>query len=204
MTTLLRIDVSPRGAASHSRRFADEVAAYVLSGSPQCRVVHRDLAQAPQAAIDGAYVQAMLAHTTPEASEGVAALDLSEQLIGELDAADALLISTPVHNYTVPAALKAWIDQIVRTGRTFKGTPQGKVGLLSDRPTIVVSASGGYFVSGGVLQPDFFVPYLDAILATVGIRDVHHIRLEGVTRGEDALRAAYAQAREKLQTLPKI
>jgi len=200
MTYLLRISVSPRGTGSHSRRFADRVAENMLRRHAIGWVVLRDITGSSMPCIDGAYVQAMLAHTSREASSDVAALQLSEQLIEELDEANALLIDTPVHNYTVPAALKTWIDQVVRVGRTFKSTPAGKAGTLRDRPTVVVSASGGFF-SGNAAQPDFFAPYLDAVLATIGIRSVRHIRLEGLTRGDDAVRAAYARADQELSSL---
>ena len=203
MTYLLRIDVSARGAASHSRRFADEAAKHVLSRCKLERVIHRDIAGDLMAPVTSTYVQAMLTHTSREASAGVSALSLSEQLIDELDAAQALLISSPIHNYTVPAALKSWIDHIVRVGRTFKSTPGGKVGTLADRPTLVIAASGGYFSgSAGPRQPDFFTPYIDAVLATIGIRSVKHIRLEGMSRGEEAVRRAYAQAHETLSSWP--
>lgn len=200
MTYLLRIDVSARGVASHSRRFADEAAEQLLSRSKIGRVVHRDIAGDLMAPVGSEYVRAMLAHTSREASAGVPVLSLSERLIDELDAAQVLLISTPIHNYTVPAALKAWIDHVVRVGRTFKSTPGGKVGTLADRPTLVVAASGGYFSGASAPQPDFFTPYVDAVLATIGIRSVKHIRLEGMTRGEDAVQRAYAQAREALSS----
>jgi len=196
MTYLLRIDVSARGSASHSRRFADEVMEPILSRLDIGRVVCRDFAHEPPGPIDEGYVRAMLACTSRETSIGVPALSMSEQLIDELEAAQALLISTPVHNYTVPASLKAWIDHIVRVGRTFTSTPTGKVGRMADRPVVIVAASGGYFSGGAARQPDFFTPYIDAILATIGIRSVTHIRLEGLSRGEDAVRQTYQDARE--------
>ena len=136
MATLLRIDVSPRGAQSHSRRFADELVQVLAGKRGLRRTVVRDLGAGPATAIDEAYVRAMHAHATPAPTEGVPQLTLSEQLIGELETSDILVISTPVHNYTVPASLKAWIDQVVRIGRTFKSTPQGKIGRLwIGRPT---------------------------------------------------------------------
>jgi len=201
MTSLLRIDVSTRGTASHSRRFADEAAAHLLATHKLDRVVRRDLGNDPLPAIDEAYVRAMLTHKSREASSGVPPLVVSEEVIEELDAADALLISTPVHNYTVPAALKVWIDHIVRVGRTFASTPNGKLGTLRDRPALVVAASGGYF-SGPTAQPDFLAPYVDAVLATVGIQSVSHIRLEGLTRGDEAIAKTYHEARKALAALP--
>jgi len=64
----------------------------------------------------------MIAHQTAESARGVDALVRSEILIGELETSD-LVISTPMHNFTVPALLRAWIDQVVRFGRTFRSTP---------------------------------------------------------------------------------
>ena len=201
MTTLLRIDASPRKDTSHSRRMADELVAGLVEAHPVLNICDRDLGTGPVPVIDGRYVAAMLTTFTKEQSAASAELAMSETFIGELERADVVLISTPVHNYTVPASLKAWIDHIVRIGRTFKSTPTGKVGLLNDRPTFVVAASGGYFSSTDVRQPDFFTPYVDAVLRTIGIHDVHHIRLEGVSRGEAAVDAAYRKARAEVATL---
>ena len=201
MGTLLRVDVSPRGAQSHSRRFADELVETLAGRCRLERTVVRDLGAGPAAPIDEGYVRAMLAHATSGSAAGVPQLTLSEQLIGELEAAAVVVMSTPVHNYTVPASLKAWIDQVVRVGRTFKTTAKGKVGSLRDRPTFVVAATGGYFSEGPSRQPDFFTPYLDAIFATIGIVDVRHLRLEGLARGDAAVSRAYAEARKTLSTL---
>jgi FMN-dependent NADH-azoreductase len=134
-----------------------------------------------------------------------AAFEVSEALIQELEAADAVVIATPMHNYTVPAVLKAWIDQIVRIHRTFRSTPAGKVGLLRDRPVFVVAASGGWFTgpspNGAPAQPDFLTPYLRAALATIGLMEVNVIALEGLTRGADQVARSLAAARVLLAKL---
>lgn len=199
--TLLRIDVSPRGSASHSRRLADELMEFLVAQQGFARIIRRDLIAEPIDLIDEGFTRSMPVHTTREAAAGQPALALSERLIGELEISAALVISTPVHNYTVPAPLKAWIDQVVRAGRAFRITPDGKVGSLWDRPTFIVAASGGYFSAGTARQPDFFTPYLDAIFATIGIRDVRHLRLEGLSRGESAVAQAYASVRAEMQTV---
>lgn len=201
MKTLLRIDASPRVAQSHSRRFADTLIEHLLESKSGWQTVRRDLHDGPPIAIDEPYVRAMLTHFTREQSATVPELTHSERLVGELDDADAVVIASPVHNYTVPASLKAWIDQVVRVGRTFKSTPQGKLGSLEDRPTFVVASSGGYFSGSAAAQPDFFAPYLNAILATIGIRDVRYIRLEGLSRGAEAVESAYRKAQETLATM---
>lgn len=201
MTVLLRIDASPRTDKSHSRRMGDELIERLRATRPALSVAERDLGAGAAPAIDGRYVDAMLTTFTKEQSAASAALSMSETFIDELERADIVVIATPVHNYTVPASLKAWIDQVVRIGRTFRSTETGKVGLLKDRPTFVVAASGGYFSSTSVRQPDFFTPYLDAVLRTIGICDVHHVRLEGLSRGEAAVDAAYQKVRAHITKL---
>jgi FMN-dependent NADH-azoreductase len=127
----------------------------------------------------------------------------SEWLIRDLEAADILVIATPMHNYSVPAVLKAWVDQVVRIHRTFTSTPGGKVGKLHDRPAWLVVASGGWFSgpspSGAPAQPDFLTGYVRAILATIGIHDLTVLTLEGVTRGPEIADAAFVRARAALE-----
>ena len=201
MTLLLRIDASPRTDKSHSRRMANELVERLLAARPELTITDRDLGAGPAPAVDGRYVDAMLTTFTREQSAASAALSLSEAFIAELERAELVVISTPVHNYTVPASLKAWIDHVVRVGRTFRPTPTGKAGLLKDRPTFVVAASGGYFSSTEARQPDFFTPYVDAVLRTIGIFDVHHVRLEGLARGEAAIAAALETARAQVASI---
>ena len=110
-----------------------------------------------------------------------------------------------MHNFTVPAVLKAWIDQIVRIHRTFKSTPAGKIGTLTNRPVYIVIASGGWFSgpspTGTPAQPDFLTPYLTVILNTIGLHDIHIIALEGVTRGPAMLERAVTLARQSLDRI---
>jgi FMN-dependent NADH-azoreductase len=194
MSTILYIAASPRGADAHSRRFAATVLDRLQTRWPQARVVTRDLGVDPVPVPDAGFSAAILAPPIPDHP----ALALSETLIRELEAADAVLIATPMHNYTVPAVLKAWVDHIVRIHRTFASTPAGKVGKLPDRPVYLVVASGGWFTraspTGTPPQPDFVTPYLRAVLGTIGLHTVTVLALEGVTRGPDAVEAAWARA----------
>lgn len=198
MPTLLRIDASPRGADAHSARIGNEVVERLRLREPGLNILHRRLAVTPPPHIDAAFAAAMRPHQTKESAKGVAALAHSELLIEELECSDRLLISTPMHNYTVPATLKAWIDQVLRFGRTFDSTPDGKIGKLQDRPTWIVVASGGHFTGERARQPDFLTGYLAAVLATIGIRDVTFIKLEALNRTPEALEEAYRTARTQV------
>jgi FMN-dependent NADH-azoreductase len=204
MQTILYVSCSPRGPSSHSLMFAEVVLQRLLQRHPGAEIRRRDLSADPPALVDGGFSQAILDPASPAEAFGA-----SEMLIRELEGADALVIATPMHNFTVPAVLKAWIDQIVRIHRSFASTPAGKLGKLADRPVFIVVASGGWFSApsptGTPAQPDFLTPYLRVILNTIGLLDIHIVALEGVTRGPAMLERAVTLARQMLdQLLPRV
>jgi FMN-dependent NADH-azoreductase len=198
---VLRLDCSPRGPAAHSWRMADELMERLAASHPGLQIVRRDIGRDPPPPIDLAFAAAMRENTTAEQARRVTALAASEALIGELEETDGLVVATPMHNYTVPVGLKAWIDQVVRFGRTFRSTPEGKVGLLADRPAFIVISAGGFFTPPRARQPDFLQPYLVSILATIGIRDVALLPLEGLNRGEAEAGEAYRAVRSRMDRL---
>jgi FMN-dependent NADH-azoreductase len=124
---------------------------------------------------------------------------LSEKLIQELESADFVVIGTPMHNFTVPSALKAWIDHVVRARRTFNVTPAGKLGLLHDRPVFVAISSGGRFSGERARQPDFLTPYLEAVLGIIGLHDLTFFSVQGTASGPDAVAQARARIDQALQ-----
>src|SRR5260221_13979154 len=171
MGSILYISCSPRGPASHSLHFAEEVLVRLRQYYPAAEVDRSDLAADPPPFVDADFSARIL---DPASSPEL--FGKSEAFIQGLEQAVAVVIATPMHNYTVPAVLKAWIDQVVRIHRSFASTPAGKVGKLRDRPVFVVIASGGWFSgpppNGAPTQPDFLTPYLLAILNTIGLRDI--------------------------------
>ena len=198
MPILLRIDCSPKGPEAQSWQMADKLVRHLVSQRPDLRVVARDLASTPPPFIDQAFAGAMGRHTTAEAARQVPALATSETLLAELETSQVLVIATPMHNFTVPAVLKAWLDQVARVGRAFRSTPEGKLGNLADRQTFLIMSSGGYFHGPDARQPDFLTPYLTAILGTMGIVSIEIIRLQGLSRGEEARAKAHAEAEDQI------
>ena len=123
----------------------------------------------------------------------------SDEFIQELESSDFVVIGTPMHNFTVPSTLKAWIDHIVRVRRTFNVTTEGKVGALRDRPVFVAVSSGGRYSGERARQPDFLTPYLKAILGTIGLRDLTFFSVEGSALGPDAVAKARTRTDLALQ-----
>jgi FMN-dependent NADH-azoreductase len=193
MGVLLHVSASPRGAASHSRRIGR---AFIgrLREAENMRVIERDLSLHPLPHPDQAFADASLMAAADRGAAESGALTLSETLIAELETADLVMIDTPMHNFTLPSALKSWIDHVVRAGRTFASTADGKVGLLRDRPVLVVITCGGRFSDTRTGQTDFLTPYLRYVLATMGLCDVSTLRLENLCRGTAAIARAEARA----------
>jgi FMN-dependent NADH-azoreductase len=192
---ILRVICSPRGRASESYRLSENIVGRLLKNDATALVVDRWVGDGHLPPIDVDYAIAQ-GGSVDVSQEGTAAV--SEQLIQELERADVLIIATPMHNFTVPAALKLWIDHVVRVRRTFNVTPQGKVGLLPDRPLFVAASSGGRFSGENVRQPDFLTPYLKAVLAIIGLHDVSVFSVEGTAFGPDAVARARDVADEAL------
>ena len=186
--TILQILTSPR-PNSFSRRIARDVTARLIARHPRAEIIDRDLAADPPPHPDLDLYEAIL---TPTVDGSDPRFALSERLIGELEAADFVVIGTPMNNFSVPSTLKSWIDHIVRIRRTFRSTPEGKVGMLKDRPVFIVTSHGGY-MSGGY-QPDFMTDYLRAIFETIGIREVHFLCADGLSRGPEAVERVLVQA----------
>ncbi|WFU05145.1 NAD(P)H-dependent oxidoreductase (plasmid) [Rhizobium sp. CB3171] len=174
---ILHLDSSSR-RQSHSRQLSAAIVEKLLEVAPGASISRRDLGTEP---LPHAVADYAVALSTPAtlAAPPKGSLDLSEALVQEVEAADVVVIGTPMHNFTIPSALKAWIDQILRVGRTMKSTPAGKVGMLLDRPVFIGVASGGIFSGGRANQPDFLTPYLSLALSSIGLKTQQFLLLQG-------------------------
>jgi FMN-dependent NADH-azoreductase len=124
MSNLLIVNSSPR-SNSISRKLTRQFADDWKSLNPNGHIVERDLSDGTVPYLSEPWIEAAY---TPEPDRSPAQrqlLALSDSLIAELMAADVILLGIPMHNFSVPATFKAWIDQIARAGKTFSYTSQG-------------------------------------------------------------------------------
>lgn len=202
MKNILFIESSPRGDASYSNQAARSLVKELQSRRPGVNVVIRDLAGNPPPHVGPDFLIATQIPPAGRTPEQAGALALSDTFIDELLASDTVVIATPMLNFAPASALKAWIDHIVRAGRTFSYSSAGPQGLLGGRRAILVLASGGVYSNGPAKAFDFIEPYLRAVLGFVGITEVDVVRVEGLAVGdigpEKALAAAAAKSGEIL------
>ena len=170
MTKLLVVETSPRGHYSISRTMTRRFVAHWKAAHPGEDVMDRDLSTTDLPFVTAPWLQAYFTPSEQHSPEMREALRLSDELVGELLDADHLVIATPVYNYNIPAALKAWVDHIVRKGRTLGF--DGK-GLLTGKKATVLLASGGVYTEGSPIRDrDLATQYLRLILNVIGITDV--------------------------------
>ncbi|MGA9717291.1 MAG: NAD(P)H-dependent oxidoreductase [Acidobacteriaceae bacterium] len=182
MPTLLHLDASPL-ETSVSRELTREFAATWKAAHPDGTVIYRDLSAEPSAPIDQPWVHAAFTPAEARTTEQKSLLAHSEERIRELESADEIVIGVPMHNFSVPATLKLWIDQVVRAGRTFSYGPGGPKGLLQNKKATLLIASGGvYSAESPAAAMNFVEPYLKAILGFIGITDVRMIAVGGVSQ----------------------
>jgi FMN-dependent NADH-azoreductase len=182
MPTLLHLDASPL-ETSVTRELAREFVATWKSSYPDGSVVYRDLAALTPAPINQAWVYAAFTPADSRTAEQKALLAPSEELIQELESADEIVIGVPMHNFSVPAALKLWIDQVVRSGRTFSYGSNGPQGLLTGKKATLLVASGGvYSPDTPAAALNFVDPYLKAVLGFIGITDIRTVAVGGVSQ----------------------
>jgi FMN-dependent NADH-azoreductase len=168
MSTLLKIDVSPRGDYSISRKLGNHFATEWQSNHVGGEIVTRDLATTKLPYVDLPWIAG--AFTAPD-------------LIAELLAADEVVISTPMYNFNVPAVLKAWIDHIVRLNKTFGFGPEGLKGLAAGKKVTVIIASGSEYTSGSPLESyNLEGPYFRVVFGFIGITDITIIHAGGTNK----------------------
>jgi FMN-dependent NADH-azoreductase len=202
MTKLLRIDASARRQGSHSRGIADLFQKTWCDAHPNSEIILRDLARNPVSHIEEATITGFYTPAEQFTAELKASTAMSDILIQELQKTDILLLSTPMYNFTLPSALKAWIDQIVRIGHTFSFSPaQGFSGLLSGKRAVVITATGAAFSQESMRPMDFLTPYLKSLLGFLGFKQVDVITVEGTTIDAVAFDNSMALAQQEAKRL---
>lgn len=198
MSTLLHIDSSARSGGSISRELTASFAQQWQAKNPGGKVVHRDLAANALPHLSESLLGAYFTPADARSAEQAEVIKQSDALVDELLAADTIVIGVPMYNFAPPSTLKAWIDHVFRAGRTFKYTETGPVGLVTGKKAVIILSRGGKYSEGPMEALDFQGKYLKGALGFIGITDVELVVAEGVSMGEEAAKAAVADAQAKI------
>jgi FMN-dependent NADH-azoreductase len=199
MSNILVLNSSASGSASVSRLLVEETVSRLLDADPGATVVHRDLGAAPMPHLTAANLAGVKG--VPATDTEVTTRALSDELIAELRAADTIVIGAPMYNFSIPTALRAWFDYVLRAGETFSYSEAGPQGLLTGKRVIVIESRGGLYSEGPAQAVDFQEPYLRHLLGFIGLTNVTFIHAEKIGFGPDAREVALNGAKAKISVV---
>lgn len=201
MAVLLHLDASARKNRSISRSLGESFTEQWLAERPADSFLYRDVGSTPPAFISEDWIAAVFTPEGERTDEQKFLLRLSDELIEELTEADVIVISTPMYNYGMPAALKAWVDQVVRVNKTFTfDLARGDFPLeptLSGKTLVLLTSSGefGFEENGCRDGMNHLGPHLRTVSKYLGADEVHEINAEyqefGDARHEKSVADAY-------------
>ena len=194
---LLHIDSSVLGPHSVSRQVSAAIVERLREATPHLDIVYRDLSSTPLAHLSGPH----LAAAQGAAPDDALRQDLAagQAVLEEFLAADIVVLGAPMYNFTIPSQLKAWIDRILVSGKTFKYSAQGVEGLAGNKRVIIAISRGGFYGAGTPsAAAEHLETYLHWVFSFVGIANPEIIVAEGVQIGpeqrEKALESALTAA----------
>jgi len=198
---VLEVAASGRSKDSVSRMLSADLVGALETRHGSIELTRRDLSQGLPF-VDEAWINANFTAPEDRNTQQRVALAGSDDLVAEIQSADAIVIGAPIYTFGIPAALKAWIDMIARAQLTFRYTENGPEGLLQGKKAYVVIASGGVPVDSPM---DFATPYLRQALAFVGITEVEIIAAEQLnSKAEESIDAARVRIAELVHTAPAL
>lgn len=201
---LLCINSSVRDEDSRSRLLVDQFSAAWRDYHPGEAIAWRDVGKNPPSHPSADYITAN--YTSPEkrTREMVAVLEESDQLIDEIFSATHLAFGVPMYNFCVPSTLKAYIDNLVRIGRTFRVMPDGGFeGLLSGKKMVVIVAKGAIYAKGTSMESfDHVEPYMRTVFGFMGVVDMQFVTADGMDFGDEEHRdISFAKAGYELKKI---
>jgi FMN-dependent NADH-azoreductase len=207
MAHLLHIDASPRGERSHSRRLTREFVEQWKQAHPNDTVTYRDIGRHPIPHVDESWIAAAFTPPEQHTDELSKAIHLSDRLVDEFLAADVYVMAVPMYNFSVPSGFKAYIDQIVRVGRTVAFEPNDVANafkpLVLGKKMFIVEARGdsGFQTGGRYEHMNYHDPYLVAVFGFMGITDITFVHVENDEYGGQKLAESIAQAQTRIAEL---
>lgn len=163
MKKILVVESSPLGTNSFSNKLSNQIVTQIKKASGESTVTVRNLIT-----------------NTPPILTKLEFGAYSAEAIQEVMDADSIVINIPMHNFSIPTVLKAWIDQIAIAGKTFSYTEAGPKGLVTGKKVYLAIASGGIYSSGEMAVNDHIENYMKSVLGFMGMTDIDTFRVEAL------------------------
>ncbi len=200
---ILKIDSSPRVAASLSRELSDLFISKWKSNWPKDIITTRDLTTHP---VDHINVETITGFYTPTdqlTRELKNAIAMSNEIIAEAKRADVIIVSSPMYNFSVPSVLKAYIDQLIRANETFRVTDVGELeGLFHGKKVFILTVSGVVYKGTDHADQDHLGPYLKTVFKFLNC-DVEILSVEGTNTDPEVFQKTLEEVKDRVSKIVK-
>jgi len=181
MKKILHVISSPRGKDSFSIQLGNAILEKLKIQYPGSTIAEYDLVKAKFPHLEEAHLGSFYTPAENRNTVQIEAVKHSDEAIQQLFDADIIVIGAPMYNFNIHSSLKAWIDHIVRSGKTFQVNGNSAEGLLHNKKVYIAVASGFIYSDGPMQSMDFITPYLKTMLAFIGLKDISIFRVEGTS-----------------------
>ena len=194
MRHILHIDASYSSKSSGSRALSQAFTTAWKKFHPEAVILYRDLGHFPVPYINETWIAAV--HSPPErhTPEMIEALRISNRLLEEFLAVDCYVFGVPMYGFTIPATLKAYLEHLIRVGRTYEVSENGVRGLVHGKKALFITSRGGNYPPGSPFGEDHQEPYLRTIFGSFGIWDVQFVNASNLVLGDREQSISKAQA----------
>ncbi len=192
---LLHIDSSVLGDASVTRQLSASAVTAWRAAHPDTQVQYLDLSAEAPAHFGANALGFKLGLEEGALNDAQRAENAAtERYLRQFLAADVVVVSAPMYNFSIPTQLKAWIDRLAQPGHTFRYTAAGPEGLAKGKTVIVVSGRGGIYAGNAQAEAaDHQERYLRTVFGFFGVTDIRFVRAEGVAYGPEQRATALRQ-----------
>lgn len=202
MTNILHIDSSPRGERSKSRQLAREFITKWKALHSEDTIIYRDLRESPIPHVTEEWIAADYSPLETRTPEMIDVLRFSDELVDEFLAAERCVFSVPMYNFSIPSGFKAYIDYIVRVGRTFSVIDGEFKGLVERKKILFITSRGGEYGTGSPFEGwDAQEPALLFAFQFIGVTDIEFIHANSLDLGDEARQRGLNEARMEIQDL---
>jgi len=191
MKHLLRIDSSIFSEKGVSTQLAEVLQTGLLRHHPDLEIIHKNLVKNPIPHLTAEVAQAWMTPEADKTEDQKEKTAYSDNLINELRSADAIILTAPMYNFSIPSMLKAWFDHIARAGVTFQYTATGAEGLLEDKPVYLITTRGGLHKGQA---HDTEETLIRTFLALIGLKNIKTVYAEGLNMGDEQRTKAIKEA----------
>ncbi|WP_333608680.1 FMN-dependent NADH-azoreductase, partial [Arsukibacterium sp.] len=181
MKNVLVINSSISGEQGQSAQLAQQFLTQLALTPEQITTIDLNTHALPH--LDMAELGAWMTAEAERTAEQQQLAAMSDDLIAKVEAADVIVLGVPMYNFAIPSQLKSLLDRLARAGRTFKYTEQGPVGLLQDKPVVILATRGGIYQGTAA---DSQTPFLTTFFNFIGLTQLHFVYAEGLNMGAEA------------------